>query len=282
MGKLKLEYKKDYILQRIDSGDNIANIARDLNEYSQAVRNVVKKYRPELKFMPDKGNVNYFNVIDSYAKAYILGFIAADGALVKNKWGPITLTITLKYEDKEVLEFIKSEIGNTHKLMEIRKPSSFDLNKEIHHIRYYITDSNISSDLLKYGITYNKSLQMKNILLNIPYKFRDAFIIGYFDGDGSVSIKEGQHMNSNGYLVNDYSLYISIRGTKEFLEGICDHLEITKSHIRQFDSIPSLSFANKKDVMRFFKCYKNLPFYYKRKYDKFLQRINHPSYNKYK
>lgn len=58
------------------------------------------------KFLPDKGNVHYFDVIDSYAKAYIAGFIAADGALVKTKT-TTTLTITIKYEDKAVLDFIK-------------------------------------------------------------------------------------------------------------------------------------------------------------------------------
>ena len=63
---------------------------------------------------------------------------------------------------------------------------------------------------------------------------------------------------------------------------INEHLEIDKSHIRQFDSTPSLSFASKKDVVRFFQCYNNLSFYYKRKYDKFLERINHPSFDKYK
>lgn len=123
---------------------------------------------------------------------------------------------------------------------------------------------------------------MKNIITNIPYKFRDAFIIGYFDGDGSVSVRKGLHENSRGKIVPDHSLYINIRGTREFLEGICEHLEIDKSHIRQFDSIPSLNFASKKDVIKFFQCYNNLPFYYKRKYNKFLERINHPSFNKYK
>lgn len=34
--------------------------------------------------------------------------------------------------------------------------------------------------------------------------------------------------------------------------------------------------------MQFFNCYNSLTFYYKRKYNKFLQRINHSSYDKYK
>lgn len=232
-------------------------------------------------FRPDRGNQHYFNKIDSYAKAYIVGFIAADGALVKTK-STISLTITLKYEDKEVLEFIKKEIGNTHKLQEIIRPSSFDKSKTIHHIRYVISSKIIAEDLNKLGITSNKSLTMGNIIMNIPHEYRDAFIIGYFDGDGSVTYRDGLYPNDRGFMCKDYSLYVQIRGTEAFLGGICDHLGIDKSHIHQHDSIPSLNFANKKDVVRLFNCYNNLPFYYKRKYDKFLTRINHPSFAKYR
>ena len=234
-----------------------------------------------IRLSPDRGNVHYFDNIDSYAKAYIVGFIAADGALVKTKT-TTTLTITIKYEDRAVLEFIKSEIGNEHKLLEIIRPSSFDPSKTIHHIRYSISDKHIAKSLNKLGITSNKSLSIGNIIKNIPYDYRDAFIIGYFDGDGSVSIRDGKYPNDRGILCKDYSLYIQIRGTREFLTGICNHLKIDPSHIHQNDSIPHLSFANKKDTYRFFQCYKDLPFYYIRKHDKFLQRINHPSYNKYK
>ena len=234
-----------------------------------------------IKLNPDKGNVHYFDTIDSYAKAYIVGFIAADGALVRTRT-TTTLTITLKYEDKAVLEFIKSEIGNEHKLQEIIRPSSFDSSKNIHHIRYTISDRNITKALNKLGIISNKSLSMGNIIKNIPYEYRDAFIIGYFDGDGSVTIRDGKYPNDRGILCKDYSLYIQIRGTREFLFGICNHLKIDTSHIHQNDSIPHLSFASKKDTYRFFQCYSNLPFYYERKYNKFLQRINHPSYDKYK
>lgn len=234
-----------------------------------------------IKLNPNQGNIHYFDNIDSYAKAYIVGFIAADGALVKTRT-TTTLTITIKYEDKAVLEFIKSEIGNSHKLQEIVRPSSFDKSKTIHHIRYTISNKYITSALNNLGITSNKSLTMGNIINNIPEQFRDAFIIGYFDGDGSVTIRDGLYPNDRGILCRDYSLYIQIRGTQEFLTGICNHLNISESHIHQNDSIPHLTFASKKDTYRFFQCYKNLPFYYERKYNKFLQRINHPSYDKYK
>lgn len=236
-----------------------------------------------LKFRPEPGNIHYFETIDTYAKAYILGFIAADGALVPAKQGPtVTLTITVKYEDRAILEFIKSEIGNTHKLLEIRRPSGFDKSKMIHHARLAFSTPQIVHDIMKYGITPRKSFTLPNILPNIPEQFRDAFIIGLFDADGSIHIEEGRRLSSSGYMCKDNSMYINIRGTHAILEGICEHLGITKNHIYQHDSIPNLSFANKKDTYRLFQCYENLPFYYKRKHDKFLQRVNHSSYDKYK
>lgn len=267
------------VLNFLSEGKTIPEISNLLGINKVTISSYLRTHG--IKLNPSKGNVHYFDTIDSYAKAYIVGFIAADGALVKSKT-TTTLTITLKYEDKAVLEFIKSEIGNEHKLLEINRPSSFDSSKTIHHIRYTISDKNITSDLNKLGITSNKSLNMGNIIENIPYEYRDAFIIGYFDGDGSVTIRDGLYPNSRGILCKNYSLYIQLRGTLDFLKGICKHLEIEDSHIRHDDSIPKLCFANKKDTYRFFQCYKNLPFYYERKYNKFLQRINHNSYDKYK
>lgn len=267
------------VLHFLSEGKTISEVANILGINKTTISSSLRTHG--IRLNPDKGNVHYFDIIDSYAKAYIVGFIAADGALVKTK-NTTTLTITIKYEDKAVLEFIKSEIGNTHKLQEIIRPASYNPSKIIHHIRYTISDKHITKALNELGITTNKSLSIGNIIKNIPYKYRDAFIIGYFDGDGSVTIRDGYHPNDRGILCKDYSLYIQIRGTKSFLLGICEHLKISISHIRQNDSIPHLSFASKKDTYRFFQCYKNLPFYYERKYSKFLQRINHPSYDKYK
>lgn len=267
------------VMNLISEGKKVPEVANILGINKITIGSFLRTHG--IKLNPDKGNVHYFDIIDSYAKAYIVGFIAADGALVKTKTGT-TLTITIKYEDKAVLEFIKSEIGNEHKLQEIIKPSSFDSSKIIHHIRYTISDRYITQALNKLGINSNKSLSMGNIIKNIPYEYRDAFIIGYFDGDGSVTVRDGQYSNDRGILCYDYSLYIQIRGTKDFLSGICNHLKIDTTHIHQNDSMPHLSFASKKDTYRFFQCYKNLPFYYERKHDKFLQRINHHSYDKYK
>ena len=201
------------VMNLISEGKKVPEIANILGINKVTIGSFLRTHG--IKLNPNKGNVHYFDTIDSYAKAYIVGFIAADGALVKTKTGT-ALTITIKYEDKAVLEFIKSEIGNEHKLQEIIRPSSFDSSKTIHHIRYVISDRFIAQALNKLGITSNKSLSMGNIIKNIPYEYRDAFIIGYFDGDGSVTIRDGLYPNDRGVLCKDYSLYIRIKELKIF------------------------------------------------------------------
>lgn len=287
--KLKLEHLKEHILTRYDEIHNISKISKELGEHQQAVTNVLKKYLKKTSFRPSIRNIDYFSIIDSHEKAYIVGFIAADGSLVKKKKGnsAAALTITLKYEDRSILEFIKSQLGNEHSLKIIKRKSSYNKDKEIHHCRFVLANKKIEEDLNKLGIIPNKSLIIQDIIKNIPLEFRDSFIIGYFDGDGSVSknntIKRKYVKNEN--KIKEYpchNLIIQIRGTKSFLEGVCEHLNISKCFIKKYDSTYRLYFSNKKDVVKFFNCYKNLNFFLQRKYDIFLERINHHSYDKYK
>lgn len=282
MTKIRISDYANSIMDLVHLGFKPKQIAVKLGLNPVSVGSWLRTNHPEFSFIPNPGNVHYFDSIDSYAKAYILGFIAADGALVKATKSSTSLTITLKYEDKAVLEFIKSEIGSGAELKEICRPSSFDKTKTIHHIRYTNSNNTLIQGILKYGIGYNKSKTMGNILVNIPYDYRDAFIIGYFDGDGSVIVRNGLYQNDRGILCKDNSLYIQIRGTKEFFTGVCEHLSISTSHIHNTGSIPCLAFASKKDTMRLYKCYSHLPFYLKRKHDKFLERVNLPCYDKYR
>lgn len=284
-----LEPYKDFILKSYQDEPNATKIAKQLGVTQQTVSNFIK-YHLNLKSLnPLPGNVNYFSNIDTPSKAYILGFITADGSLTKGKNSKsYYLTITLKRDDKSVLDFIKSEIQNEHRIYNIHRLSSFDKSKMIDHVRFTISHPQITKDLLNLGIVPKKSLTMSNIISNIPYNLRNAFIIGYFDGDGSVSMlssKGGRKYVKSCDCIKSYpshNLSINIRGTKDFLNGICEHLDIDPKFIRQYDSIPTLTFANKKDVLKFFKCYNDLDFFLERKYNVFLQKINHSSYDKYK
>lgn len=280
-----LQFNIDEVRKLLLDGKIPTEIAKILNVKYPTVVSFIRSNFPEYTFKYNHGNSHYFDTIDSVSKAYIVGFIAADGCLVSSnhKKGSYTLTITVKDSDVDVLSFIKSELFCDNPIVDIVRPSGYDKNKTIHHKRFTITDANISKALLKLGISPRKSLTMANVIENIPHEYRDAFIIGYFDGDGSISIYNKIIKKPNRpKAYPSYSLFVSFRGTKEFLSGICQHLNISTSHIHKYDAIATLSFASKKDTMRLYKCYENLQFFYKRKHDKFLLRINHPSYDKYR
>lgn len=271
-------YKQEIIeeiLNLINNGYKPTQIANKLGIPVNALEEWIRRKYPNVSFMPNKGNIHYFETIDSYAKAYIVGFIAADGCVsIINNYK--ILSINIKYSDRDVLEFIKEEIKFEHEIYTITKPLPYDKSRLNTQAVIRLEDTTLVESLEKLGIKPHKSLKMDNIIPNIPYEYRDAFIIGYFDGDGCCYLPCQKKYKSN-------EICVQILGTESFLKGIQEHLQLKCSHIRKTHAkIHELTFTNKEDIIRFFKCYENLPFYYKRKYNKFLQRINLPAYDKYK
>lgn len=126
-------------------------------------------------------NFNYFNKIDTANKAYILGLIASDGCIYKRKNHEGLWQITLQLQDKEVLEEIKKEIN-------AENPIKYNNNTAT----LTIVSQQMYDDLNKLGIvpkkTYNMNLQ--ELITNIPKYFRKDFIHGYFDGDGSITVRD--------------------------------------------------------------------------------------------
>ena len=304
--QLKLENKKEIIIEKINNDISLTQIAKDLNSSVTAVKAVVTKYlpnkkftsskpklynlkeevyldylrtpnlkklalkydcnicaiktailliNPTIKFSYNRGNENYFNIIDNPNKAYIAGFIAADGALVKStQSNSIALTITIHKKDKEVLEFIKKELGCDNPIKELKRDNL---------IRFTISSKQLSTDLINLGIVPNKSLILKDIYNNIPKEFQKSFLLGYFDGDGCIHFDEKR---------NKYTF--SVRGTAEFLEGYNKIFNL-KQPIRKYDSTSSIHTARKEYLKRFYTVYTENPpdFYFQRKYIKFLNFI---------
>lgn len=245
---LKLENKKDIILELLDSGLNVAQIANNLNEYQQAVRNVIKKYRPEKSFILNQGIAStYFSKIDTHEKAYFLGFIAADGALVKSSTGnTYELTITIHSRDKYILEEFRSQLKCEHTVR--------DLNRD-NLVRFSISNKNLTNDLINLGIVPNKSLILDSFQDKIPNEFFNSFLLGYFDGDGSI------YKTNNKY-------YIQIRGTKNLLEDYNKFLNLDYE-IKKYDSTYNLTIGSKSNIIKFISLYNKNNIFLSRKKDKF-------------
>lgn len=120
-------------------------------------------------------NENYFSKW-SPNMAYILGFILADGCIIKGTYKGYSdsLKFGVQLKDKDILEKIKIELRSGHRISIIRNAA---------HL--CITSQKIVDSLKHLGITYQKSLN--EIVPDVPDKYKRDFVRGVIDGDGGIS-----------------------------------------------------------------------------------------------
>jgi len=107
--------------------------------------------------------------------AYILGFLFADGNLVKTKRN--TYFTAFYTSDFDLISSIRVKIKSNHKI-------SSKISKTGVVYVLQIGSGELFDDLGKLGLTPNKSRRMN--LPKIPKKYIGDFVRGYFDGDGNV------------------------------------------------------------------------------------------------
>jgi len=145
--------------------------------------------------------------------AYILGFFAADGNMLKNKRG--AHFIEFQITDRDLL----IKIRNSNHKITARKRN----NKWRTSYRLQIGSKQIFKDLLKLGLTPKKSKTIN--LPNIPEKYFYHFVRGYFDGDGNVIFgffKKSDRKTKSPALLTRFTA-----GSKSILEKLHDVLTNT-------------------------------------------------------
>lgn len=167
-------------------------------------------------FVPNKKehNSSYFKNIDSEVKAYILGYLVADGSIEEStrKDRPSKL-IRLRFgcisEDDEIIKLIQKEIAPNNNLR-YYKPKK-DTCKQTTILQ--ICDKELINDLkVLYNIQPRKTYLSNFEFPKIPKEFERDFIRGYIDGDGSF----GRHHFS--MICNSEKFAIQIRD--RFLKAI--------------------------------------------------------------
>lgn len=180
-------------------------------KYHQPVYNYFKKMGWERTGKTGKRiykvDENFFKCINTEEKAYILGFICADGHIEKDR-----LDITVSIKDIDVLEKIRCAMHSNHPIKGISRINPYKkTNREVLAlVELMIGSVELVKPLFVMGLTTNKTYTLNgDILRYIPkYLMRD-FLRGYFDGDGNVFF--GRRYNS-GYKYN-----INICGNEDFL-----------------------------------------------------------------
>lgn len=154
-------------------------------------------------------NSSYFENIDSQEKAYWLGYIYADGYISKTKAGNI-FGMSLGEKDKDQLLKFKECLKATYPIRTYTTNSYKDGTK---YVRLNIRDEKLVNDLEKWGVIPHKTNVLKPPQINATYNA--SFILGYFDGDGSIFLNKTKSPF--------YS--ISIVGTDPMLEYIHSYLK---------------------------------------------------------
>jgi hypothetical protein len=129
--------------------------------------------------------------------AYILGFMYADGNMIKNKRGGHYIAVYSN--DKYLLRKILDVMESNHKIAERKSSAGMCY-------QFQIGSKEMFQDLLCLGLTPNKASRMR--LPIIPRKFIGDFIRGFFDGDGNVWVgrvhkeRKTSHMTIRVYFTS--------------------------------------------------------------------------------
>lgn len=211
----KIEFSQEQIEDILNKYQNNWS-QQKIADFYQVSRPVIKRI---LKIQNDKIVIrnktskyqyqqDIFEIIDTAEKAYWLGFLAADGCNYQREHNA-SIILNVHQKDMEHLNKFK-QFCNTN--AEIKSYIGYEgFSNQTPMCKIVLNSKKISNDLIDKGIIPNKSLILQPP--NIPKQFYKPFILGYFDGDGSIS-KTSQY--------NNYS--ISIQGTKEILTWICQVL----------------------------------------------------------
>ena len=156
-------------------------------------------------------NHNYFETIDTPEKAYFLGFLYADGSIsntTKNK----RVKINLAKKDIELLYFFQEQLNRP-------KNKGIYQYKNEEMVELSIYSAKLVSDLIKLGCCPNKTKTLTFPTLDmVPLDKISNFILGYFDGDGSLSL--GSNLNNPR---------MDITGTEQFLSEMIKYCPETSS-----------------------------------------------------
>ena len=154
-------------------------------------------------------NKNFFKTW-SHDMAYVLGFLYADGNIIKTKRG--THFIAFYSADEILLQSIRTVLESDHVLA---KRSS--VSGEV--FRLQIGSKEWFDDLCELGLTPNKSKRMQMPV--IPSEYFGDFLRGYFDGDGNVWIGS-IHKDRLRTPLSIQTTFTS--GSFEFLESVRQRL----------------------------------------------------------
>lgn len=183
-------------------------------------------------------NSDYFESINSRAKAYWLGIMYSDGCVCKRKNGKYS--VSLEMVDREHVEKFRDALDAIDHKISIMNHKNFTNAKLSYSIHIY--DKKMAKDLIDLGCVPRKSLNLSSIP-NIPQEFIYDFIRGFVDGDGCLC-----HNKSN----DSYAFKLT-GASPLFLKDIMRLLGIDKLSLNQCTTTSyQVTSGKRDDIYRIF------------------------------
>lgn len=193
------------------------SVARVLNE---AGINTKRRNRYTL-------NENYFDEIDSDIKAYLLGFLAADGCVNKTNY------VAFESIDRELTELLQNELEYSGEIR-IVKPQNY-----AYHYRINFSSQKIANALSSYGIVTGRTFS--GVYYFPKSEYLPSFVLGYFDGDGCAYANVGR----SGGLV-------CIVGSLEFTSELAKRLKMGSVEQHQLKKVYYWRIHSRQNILAFY------------------------------
>lgn len=191
MGKQKynlIDGFEECAAEMYKSGKTLREIANVIGTYPGKVGQILKELGVKKGRQYKYINEHYFDIIDSEDKAYILGFLIADGCIRLEERKNVTsyrIAFSNNIDDSETIELIHSKICPNQMLRVYQNPLG---HRKPQYVLQWTSEymAKILED--KYNITNRKTydVHFRFPFENVPSQFHRDVIRGFLDGDGCV------------------------------------------------------------------------------------------------
>ena len=249
----------------LEGGLTPSQIGEQFNSKRYQINYILKKHGIQKSMSESKRkyilNESYFDEIDTPNKAYILGFLYADGY---NNRINNSVVLSLSKEDREILEKISEEVGSNKPLFESDYVNKND-GTERHMLILTMASKHMCETLEKWGLTQNKTFT-----IDFPDFLREDliphFVRGYFDGDGCACSTTDKGRPR---------FQITLMSSTQFCNGLVDYLETQNIYfhinqpLRKSEKNKVVRSGNNKELPKFINLiYKDADLYLNRKRNK--------------
>jgi hypothetical protein len=146
---------------------------------------------------------DYFDVIDTKGKAYVLGLMASDGCVSDSG----SIHFGLQAKDADLVRFVRDQLI-PHATLRVASRDEF--------VDFSATSRAMAAGLARWGVVPRKSC-------TLPWPadlgpMLRPFLLGYFDGDGSACIARGSNP------ANEYPNWSVCSGSEQFLIDMKEYI----------------------------------------------------------